>query len=70
MHRHTRPLKIRLREAATSDAEFIYDLIAEAKAAGKPLRLRVLSVDPARRLYEREGFRVTSSTPERFYMEL
>ena len=44
-------------------------LIDEARAAGKPLRLRVLSVNPARRLYEREGFRVTSTTPERYYME-
>lgn len=45
-------------------------LINEAHAAKKPLRLRVLSVNPARRLYEREGFRVTSTTPERVYMEL
>ena len=41
-----------------------------ASAAGKPLRLRVLSVNPARRLYEREGFSVTAITPERIYMEL
>ena len=45
-------------------------LIEEARAARKPLRLRVLSVNPARKLYEREGFRVTSTTPERYYMEL
>ena len=45
-------------------------LIAEARVARKPLRLRVLSVNPARRLYEREGFRVTEATPERYYMEL
>ena len=44
-------------------------LIAEASAAGKPLRLRVLSVNPARRLYEREGFRATWITPQRYYME-
>ena len=47
----------------------VRQLIGEARAAGKPLRLRVLSVNPARRLYEREGFRITSTTPERFYME-
>jgi GNAT superfamily N-acetyltransferase len=44
-------------------------LAAEAKAAGKPLRLRVLAVNPARELYEREGFAVTQTTPERIYME-
>lgn len=48
----------------------VHGLIAEAREARKPLRLRVLSVNPARRLYEREGFRVTSTTPERVYMEL
>ena len=48
----------------------IRQLIAEAKDAQKPLRLRVLSANPARRLYERLGFQVTSQTPERFFMEL
>jgi ribosomal protein S18 acetylase RimI-like enzyme len=48
----------------------VRQVIAEARDAQKPLRLRVLSVNPARRLYEREGFRVTSQTPERFFMEL
>jgi GNAT superfamily N-acetyltransferase len=45
-------------------------LAHEARQTGRPLRLRVLSVNPARRLYEREGFRITSTTPERVYMEL
>lgn len=45
-------------------------LAREARQFGKPLRLRVLSVNPARRLYEREGFKVTSVTPERVFMEL
>jgi len=49
---------------------FIREAVQEAKAAGKPLRLRVLAVNPARRLYEREGFAVTAVTPERIYMEL
>jgi GNAT superfamily N-acetyltransferase len=48
----------------------IRDLAREAQASGRPLRLRVLSVNPARRLYEREGFKVTSVTPERVFMEL
>ena len=47
----------------------IRSLAAEASAAGKPLRLRVLAVNPARQLYEREGFAVTEATPERIYME-
>jgi GNAT superfamily N-acetyltransferase len=48
----------------------VRELAREAKESGRPLRLRVLSVNPARRLYEREGFRVTSTTPERVFMEL
>jgi GNAT superfamily N-acetyltransferase len=48
----------------------IRKLALEAKESRRPLRLRVLSVNPARRLYEREGFRVTSVTPERVFMEL
>jgi GNAT superfamily N-acetyltransferase len=38
-------------------------------AAGKPIRLRGLSVNPARRFYERMGFVVTWSTRERNSME-
>lgn len=41
-------------------------LIAEAS---KPIRLRVLRVNPAKRLYERFGFRVIGEEPERFFME-
>ena len=48
----------------------VRDIANRAHAARKPLRLRVLSVNPARRLYEREGFCVYSTTPERIYMEL
>ena len=48
----------------------IRELAREAKESRKPLRLLVLSVNPARRLYEREGFRVTSVTPQRVFMEL
>jgi GNAT superfamily N-acetyltransferase len=46
------------------------ELIHEARQAGKRLKLRLLAVNPVRRLYEREGFRVVSTTPERIYMEL
>lgn len=48
----------------------VRQLIAEAQDARKPLRLRVLSVNPARMFYERLGFQVASQTPERFFMEL
>lgn len=48
----------------------IRELAREARGSGKPLRLRLLSVNPARRLYEREGFKVTLVTPERIFMEL
>lgn len=44
-------------------------VIAEAKAQQIPLRLRVLAVNPARTLYEREGFVVQTQTRERIYME-
>src|SRR5262245_3217897 len=44
--------------------QIVRNLAQEAKRAGKPLRLRVLNVNPAKKLYEREGFRVTSTTPE------
>src|SRR5262245_3162300 len=45
------------------------DLLAEARAVGLPVRLRVLRVNPAKHLYERHGFRVTSEEPARFYMQ-
>jgi ribosomal protein S18 acetylase RimI-like enzyme len=45
-------------------------LAGEARSTARPLKLRVLSSNPARRLYEREGFKVTSVTPERVFMEL
>lgn len=48
----------------------IRGLVREARGSGRPLRLRVLSGNPARGLYEREGFHVTSITPERVFMEL
>jgi GNAT superfamily N-acetyltransferase len=47
----------------------IREVAAQATTNSKPLRVRVLSVNPARRLYEREGFMVTSTTAERVFME-
>lgn len=44
-------------------------VLSEAGAAGLPVRLRVLRVNPARHFYERHGFTVTSGTPQRFFME-
>jgi GNAT superfamily N-acetyltransferase len=45
------------------------DILERARAAGKPVRLRVLAVNPARRFYERLGFAVRRSTAERHEME-
>lgn len=48
----------------------IKDLIAEAKATGKPLRLSVPKHnEAARRLYERLGFTVTDDIATHFRME-
>ena len=50
-------------------SELILRLIDEAKEAKVPLRLRVLNVNPAQRLYKRLGFFVVRSTTEHQYME-
>ena len=39
-------------------AAILRDLIAEAQARGLPVKLQVMKVNPARRLYERVGFSV------------
>jgi ribosomal protein S18 acetylase RimI-like enzyme len=44
-------------------------VLARAQAAGLPVRLRVLCVNPAKALYERHGFGVTAQDPIRFFME-
>jgi GNAT superfamily N-acetyltransferase len=44
------------------------EIIERARASGKPIQLRVLCVNPARRFYERHGFVVTRSTDERHFM--
>jgi GNAT superfamily N-acetyltransferase len=49
--------------------ELVRDILQRARQLGVPVRLRVLRVNPAKRLYERMGFFVTSEEPERFYMQ-
>ena len=44
-------------------------LMKEASLAQVPLRLSVLEVNPARRLYERHGFILTHTIPPRHHME-
>ena len=44
-------------------------LFVEARESNLPIRLRVLAVNPAKTLYERLGFVVVESTPERYFME-
>jgi len=50
-------------------SRLIERLLAEARAASLPLRLRVLRVNPAFELYRRMGFQVVQETPERYFME-
>jgi ribosomal protein S18 acetylase RimI-like enzyme len=48
--------------------EVMHRLIAEAAATGRPMTLGVVKTNPARRLYERLGFRVTNEDERKFYM--
>jgi GNAT superfamily N-acetyltransferase len=43
-------------------------LIDKAKQDGRPVTLRVVKTNPARRLHERLGFRVTHEDDRKFYM--
>ena len=47
----------------------ITTLLNSAKQRGVPVRLRVLKVNPARRLYERLGFVVSGESETHFMME-
>lgn len=49
-------------------AAVIERIIAEATACGLPLRLQVLKINPARRLYERLAFAVTGETETHLLM--
>ncbi|MGH9885742.1 MAG: GNAT family N-acetyltransferase, partial [bacterium] len=45
------------------------ELMERARELAKPVRLRVLQPNPARRLYERLGFVSTGATDTHIYME-
>ena len=47
----------------------VEQVIADAEARAVPVRLGVLEHNPARRLYERLGFRVVHVEPPRLRME-
>jgi ribosomal protein S18 acetylase RimI-like enzyme len=49
--------------------ELVREILLRAKQLQVPVRLRVLRVNPAKRLYERMGFFVTAEEPQRFYMQ-
>jgi ribosomal protein S18 acetylase RimI-like enzyme len=49
--------------------ELVREVMGEAAALALPVRLSVLSNNPARRLYERLGFRVTEIVEPRIRME-
>ena len=48
--------------------KLIKQLFAESDASHVPLRLRVLKINPARRLYERLGFQCTGETVTHYLM--
>lgn len=50
-------------------AEVIGDLLQRGRREGRPVRLRVLRPNPARRLYERLGFRVIRADDTHIDME-
>ena len=47
----------------------ISQLISDATSRGLPVRLSILKSTPARSLYERLGFVVSSEDPHRYFME-
>jgi GNAT superfamily N-acetyltransferase len=49
--------------------EVMRRLIGEAAEANLAVRLNVVRINPARRLYERLGFRVTHEDDRKFYMK-
>ena len=51
-------------------AAVVADLAAEARAARLPLRLQVLKVNPAMRLYARLGLRIVGETATHLRMQL
>jgi GNAT superfamily N-acetyltransferase len=51
-------------------SRLIHDLMKEAAAAGKPIKLHVVSSSPAVRLYERLGFHRSNDESEVAYLEM
>ncbi len=49
-------------------AALVTGIIAEADARNLPVRLQVLKINPARRLYERLGFVITGETETHYLM--
>lgn len=49
-------------------AAILRDVIAEARSGGRPVALRVLKVNPARRLYERLGFALIGESDTHYLM--
>jgi ribosomal protein S18 acetylase RimI-like enzyme len=47
----------------------IRELIAEARQAGASVSLHVLQANPARRLYERLGFRIVGQGEHEYLMQ-
>lgn len=50
-------------------AQMIQRLIARAEASRKPIKLRVMKVNPSKRLYERLGFQGVGETETHYLME-
>lgn len=50
-------------------SELVRGIVAQAVKRDKPVRLKVLVGNPAKRFYERMGFAVTESTKVRYFME-
>lgn len=50
-------------------SQLVGQVLSDAREAGLPVRLRVLRVNPARRLYQRLGFAVTGETETHVEME-
>jgi ribosomal protein S18 acetylase RimI-like enzyme len=49
-------------------SQLINELLDEADRSHLPVKLRVLKVNPARRLYDRLGFQCTGETPAHYLM--
>jgi GNAT superfamily N-acetyltransferase len=49
--------------------EVVKRLIGEANELNLAVRLKVVRINPARRIYERLGFRVTGADDRKFYMK-